>query len=116
MQIPTKTIETPIGKHKVEIKEWITGKDREYINEPMYTAVQTKPTVAGGKADVAFGNFDVNKYISESAHREIETFVVSVDGSKEKVLDAVLNMHESDTEFVKAEIGKTAKKNATPTT
>lgn len=113
---PTRIIETPVGKHKVEIKEWITGRDREYINEPMYTAVNTKPTVVAGKPDVSFGNFDVNKYLTESSHREIETFVVSVDGKKEKVLDAVLNMHEQDTEFVKAEIDKTSKKNATPNT
>lgn len=116
MQAPTKIIETPIGKHKVEIKDWITGKDREFINEPMYSAVNTKPQVIGGKPDVAFGNFDINKFITESGHREIETFVVSIDGKKEKILDAVLGMHEDDTAFIKAEIEKVSKKNVTQTT
>lgn len=114
MQTPTKTIECPISKAKIELKEWITGRDREYINEPLYGAVQTRPTMVGGKPDVAFGNIDVKSFVNESAHREIEKFVVSVNGSKEKILDTILNMHEDDTAFVKAEIDKVAKKNGTP--
>jgi hypothetical protein len=115
MQIPTKIIETPVGKHKVEIKEWITGRDREYINEPMYNAVQTKPRVIAGKPDVEFGKFDVQGFITESGHREIEKFVVSIDGNKEKVLEAVLDMHESDYEFIKDAIEAIGKKKETLT-
>ena len=116
MQTPIKTIETPVGKHKVEIKEWITGADREYINEPMYGAVNTKPQVIDGVADMQFGNFDIKGFVTESGHREITSFVVSVDGVKEKVLDLVLNMHESDTDFVKSEIEKISKKKDNTTT
>lgn len=116
MQAPTKTIETPRGKHKVEIKEWITGKDREYINEPMYSAVQTKTSNIGGKPDMQIGNIDIKSFITESGHREITTFVVSVDGVKEKVLEAVLGMHEDDTAFVKEQIEAVSKKKETPTT
>lgn len=125
MQTPTHTIETPIGKHKVELREWITGRQREYINEPLYSSVKAKPSVQNGKGDMQMGDFDVNNFITQSGHRELETFVVSVDGQKEVDLDGrrlkawefILDgMHEDDAEFVKNEIDKTAKKKGTPTT
>lgn len=125
MQTPTKTIETPIGKHKVEIREWITARQREFINEPLYTSVNVKPEVVGGKPDMKMGSVDVNKFITESAHRELETFVVSVEGLKELEVEGkkvpaweyVLDyMHEDDGEFIKAEIEKTSKKKETAST
>lgn len=116
MTTPTKTVITPIGKHKVEIKEWLTGREREFVNEPMFNAVKPKASMVGGKPDIDMGQFDVKGYMKESAHREIETFVVSVDGVKEKVLDLVLGMHEDDTEFVKTSIEAISKKKDTPTT
>lgn len=125
MQAPTRTIETPIGKHKVEIKDWITGRQREYINEPLYSSVKAKPQVVQGKPDMQMGEFDVNTFISESGHRELESFVVAVDGQKEMEFDGkqikawefVLDgMHENDGEFIKKEIENTAKKKETPTT
>lgn len=116
MQPQTRTIETPVGKHKVEIREWISGRQREYINEPMYSAVDTSTKVEGGKVNVGFPKVDVRQFITESEHREIETFVVSVDGKAEKVLDLVLDMNEEDTAFVKSEISKIAKKKGTQTT
>ena len=116
MQIPTKEIITPIQKRKVVIKEYITGRDREYINEPMYSAVETTPKIVGGKTNIEFPKVDVQKFITESQHREIEKFVVSVDGKTEKILDEVLDMHENDSAFVTSEINKISKKNVTPTT
>ena len=125
LQTPTKEIITPNGQHKVVIKEWITGEDREYINEPMYTSVdvqaQKQPGI-GPKTQTA--SMDVNKYITESDHRELEKFVVSVEGEKEIEFEgkkipawqAILKMHEEDTAFVKKEIAGTQKKKDTQTT
>lgn len=126
MQTPTRTIETPIGKHKVEIREWITTRKRQYINEPMYASVEAKPQVVGGQMkDINIGKFDINRFMVESETREIECFVVSVDGETELELDGkkvpafefVLDgMHEKDGEFIREEINKAAKKNETPST
>lgn len=117
--IPTKTIETPIGKHKVEIREWITTRMRESINEPLYSSVNVKPEVVGGKPDMKMGSVDVNKFMTESAHRELQAFIVSVEGLAELEVEGkkvpaweyVLDfMHEEDGEFIRAEIEKTSKK------
>lgn len=118
MQAPTREIETPIAKRKVVLKEWITGAQREYINAPLMNAVKTKPkfTPGSGQPDMEFGQLDIEAFLTESAHREISTFVVSVDEKTEDLLNEVLNMHEDDTEFIKEEINKVSKKKGTQST
>lgn len=103
----THKITTPIGSQEVEIKSWITGREAEYIDELAYEAIAVKADIAG-KADI--GNVDLKKIISETNHRKIETFVVSVAGSKENILNAVLDMHEDDTKFIVDSIDEQRKK------
>lgn len=103
----THKITTPVGKAEVEIKSWITGREAEYIDELMYEAVAVKADMTG-KADI--GSIDLKKIISETTHRKIETFVVSVAGSKENILNSVLDMHEDDYQFVVASIDEQRKK------
>ena len=93
----THKITTPNDKRIVEIKDWITGREAEHIDELMYEAVAVKADMAG-KADI--GNVDLKKMIAETNHRKIQTFVVSVDDVKEDVLNKVLDMHEDDTKFI----------------
>lgn len=103
----TTKITTPIGKAVVEIKSWITGKDAEYIDELMYEAVAVKADLTG-KTDI--GNLDLKKMISETNHRNIETFVVSIDGITDNILNAALAMHESDYQFILDSIDEQRKK------
>jgi hypothetical protein len=104
----THKITTPIGKAEVEIRDWITGRQAEYIDELMYEAIAVKADMAG-KTDI--GNIDLKKIISETNHRKIEVFVVSVNGNSEDVLtDVVLNMHEEDYQFILDSIDEQRKK------
>jgi hypothetical protein len=93
----THTITTPIGSQEVEFKDWITGREAEYIDELAYEAVSVKADATG---KTVIGSVDINKIVTETNHRKIEKFVISVSGSTENVLDAVLDMHEEDTQFV----------------
>ena len=104
---PNTKLTTPVGKAEVEIKSWITGREAEFIDELMYEAVAVKADMAG-KADI--GNVDLKKIIADTAHRKIETFVLSVGDSKEGILDAVLNMHEDDYKFILDSIDEQRKK------
>lgn len=92
----TKKITTPTGS-EVEIKEWITGREAEHIDELMYEAVAVKTDLTG-KTDIE--NVDLKKMIAETNHRKIETFVVSIDGAKDDLLNKVLDMPEDDTKFI----------------
>lgn len=111
---PKKTIETPFGKQKVEINEWITGKDREYINAPLMKAVDAKPKMQGVKVDFEMGKFDIEMFMTESDHREIEKYVASIDGKTEDIVATVLSMHEDDTQFIKDSIKEISKKKEKP--
>jgi hypothetical protein len=106
---PTREIETPVGKHKVLIKTWITGREREHIQEPIFGAINMTPRQVGANVNMEMQKMDMARMVSESGHRELSTFVVSVDGKSENVLDTILDMHEDDVAFIKAEIA--AKKN-----
>jgi hypothetical protein len=73
----------------------------------MYEAVAVKSDMAG-KADIS--NVDLKKIIADTAHRKIETFVLSVGDSKENILDTVLSMHEDDYKFILDSIDEQRKK------
>lgn len=103
----TTKITTPVGNQTIEIRSWITGRQAEYIDELTYEAVAVKANI-GGAADIE--KVDLKKIITESNHRKIETFVVSIDGVKDRVLDTVLDMHEEDTEFILSAIEEQRKK------
>lgn len=103
----TKKITTPIGSKEVEIKEWITGRESEYIDELQYEAIAVKADMTG-KADIS--KIDLKKIITETAHRKIETFVVSIAGSKENILETALNMPEEDYKFILDSIEEQRKK------
>ncbi len=104
----TKTIQitTPVNAHVVEIKEWITGRDVEHINGAFFEGTKVKPTAGGS---VEFGAIDLSKS-TEVTHRNIEAWIVSVDGVRESVLEDVLNMHKDDYAFIVASIDEMAKK------
>jgi hypothetical protein len=103
----THKITTPIGSEEVEIKSWITGREAEYIDELMYEAIAVKADMAG-KADI--GNIDLKKIISETNHRKIEIFVVSIGDNKENILNTILDMHEDDYKFILDSLDEQRKK------
>jgi len=101
MESPIKKIKAPVSKIDIEIKDWITGAESEYIDEVLLGAVKIKPDLVNKTASVS--DFDTNT-MKESAHREIETFVVAVNGKKENIVDEVCGLPEQDYEFVLSEI------------
>ena len=103
----TIKITTPIGAQEVELKAWITGRQAEHIDELMYEALAVRADMTG-KTDI--GSIDMKKMISETNHRKVETFVISIDGNTEDLLNKVLDMHEEDTKFVLDAIDEQRKK------
>jgi len=99
----TYTIKTKISGAEVVLRKWITGKQREEINAPLLSAVRVRANIGGGETEMSEGMAEA---IRQSEHREIEAFVVSVNGQTDNVVDAVLSLPEQDTEQIKAEIKK----------
>jgi len=100
MDRKTKTIITPVDGHEVVLNAWITGREQEYIEEPLMARMKMSM-----KRDVPeIEASDAVSALTEVKHRKIETIVVSVDGNKENVLDAVLDMKSADCNFVVAKV------------
>lgn len=103
----THKITTPNGSQEIEIKDWITGRQAEYIDELTYESMAVKADFTG---NAEMSNIDLKKIIAEVNHRTIETFVVSIDDVKDDLLNKVLDMHEDDTKFILDHIENQRKK------
>lgn len=108
MERETKTIETPISKTQVVIYTYLTGREFEYAQTPLLQAMSVRPE--GPNNSVKFGNVDVEK-VQEATHRLIEKHVVSVNGKSENVVDAILDLHNDDYQFLVEAIQDLSKKN-----
>lgn len=106
MDRETRVIETPVQKKKVTIYTYITGRELEYIQEPLLQAMN----VRNASKDVEINGLDISK-VRESTHRLIEKHVVSVDGNKDNVVDQILDMHQQDYQFVVDDLNGAVKKN-----
>lgn len=108
MEREQREIVTPIQKKKIKMYAYLTGRELEYVQEPLFQAMQVKSATVG--KDVELGGLDINK-MRESSHRLIEKYIISVDGNKDKVLDQVLDMRHEDYQSVLDELNKSIKKN-----
>lgn len=97
----TQIIDTPIGKHKIEIKSWITGKDRRILRSVYLNASEIE--ITGDQPEIKGLS---GKLIEEMENKAIEIVIVSIDEIKEGILDKILEMHEDDYEFVMKEINQ----------
>ncbi len=101
----TKIIETPVGKHKVEIKCWLTGADKRAIRN-----VYTSNVEIGIKENEPDIKNISGSIIDKAEDRAIETIVVSIDGVKENIIQTLLEMRSEDYDFVMDSINEITSK------
>jgi hypothetical protein len=104
---PTIELTLPFSGKVAVVKEWITGREKEYIERPSMQSVGMRPDIKGG---VEFSDINVEK-IEETTHRGIETIVVSIDGKEDNILETVLEMHVKDYNTIVAYCQEMIKKN-----
>ena len=94
-------ITTPINKVEVELKDWITGRDEQDIQRPI-TSVKLQIGIKGA----GVGEIDVGKAMEESKNIAVQKVVISADGKTGDILNAILDMHKQDYQFVMNEVDK----------
>lgn len=104
----TITIKTPITNTEVELYKWITGRKAEYIQEPILAAVKFDNLIPTTKNDMTINGIDAKTAIQETAHRKIESYVTRVGAEidPKNCLEMILDMPESDYNFINEEIQK----------
>lgn len=100
----TKEIITPIDKHKVVLKSYITGREKREMKNVYFEGVEFELEGAKPKTN----KMDMGKMTDKAENKAIEMVVVSVNGKME-VINTILDMKSKDTDFVIAEINKITK-------
>ena len=102
MERETREIITPVDKHKVVIKDWITGREKRELKKPFLDGMKFSISEGTPKAD------DVNagELMTKAENVAINLIVISVNGDNEKVLDKILDMKEKDFNFIVNEVNK----------
>ena len=77
----THTIETPVGKQKVVINDWMTGGEKRKMS-------------------------GMNE--SAAAVSLIESLVVSIDEKTDKIMETMDSMHGKDFDFILNDLGEVA--------
>ncbi len=103
---PTKELELPFTGGKVVVKEWITGREQQHIEQPTTESIKMKPDQTGR---MTFGDLDPGK-IEESTQRAISTIVVSLNGETEDLGNKILDLPVTDYNIIVAYIQETIKK------
>lgn len=83
MQRETQEIITPIGKNKVVLNQYITGKEKRSLRNIYF------------RTDIN----DTEKFNS-SQDEAVRMVVVSIDGKSDNVVDGVLSLNVKDNKFV----------------
>lgn len=105
MERETHEIVTPEEGIKVVLKSWITGREKRAINSVYLKSVN----ISANNPEGGEGDYEISgSVVQESQDAAINAIVDSVNGSKENVLDAILDMKAKDTEFVIEEVQKVA--------
>lgn len=95
MDRKTTKIKTPISNQEVEINEWLTGAEAEYVDQPIAEAF------AEARLKIMLDKpVDMKNSSAVDNRRTIEKFVVSIDGNKENILDRAASWNEVDYMFV----------------
>lgn len=108
MERETKEITTPIGNNKVVLKAWLTGRERREIRSVLLDNVNFS---AGSKGADQEGDLQPDyeikgSILEEAQNKAMETVVISIDGVAENIVDTLLDMRDTDFEFVSEEINK----------
>lgn len=107
MSRDTVTITTPVRKTEIVLNTYITGREFEYVQEPIMKAMDMKASANGVPQ---FGGLDISK-ITESNHRMLEKMLVSVGGVTENLVNSVLDLPHQDYQYVVDKVNEITKKN-----
>lgn len=100
-----KIIETPIAKDKIELKVWLTGGDRRAID----SILSDEMNISMSGPEMGVTGFK-GSVMSKMQDKTFETVIVSINDSKENIVQRVLDMRDEDFDFVVEEINKITKK------
>lgn len=95
----TLKFKTPIGNKEIEIKAWLTGQEQRTIRNPFFE-------------NASFGITGIEKFqfsselINKAQDLAFEIVVVSIDGTKDNIIQRILDMRAEDFDFIVKKINE----------
>lgn len=93
--------ETPIDRHKVKVKENLTGGDRREMNLSIFGNLEFD---IGVSENPITSQKITGEQLLKMTDKSIELVVLEVDGSKDNVLKRISDMDIRDYDFVVAKV------------
>lgn len=90
MERETKKITTPIGKQVVEMKTYLTGREKRAL-----TNIYLKGNLSFNLDDKDIKGFK-GDILEEAENFAWKTVIVSIDGKTENIVDTILDMRAED--------------------
>ena len=107
MERETKIIITPVGKHRIEVKSYLIGREKRAL-----TSVYLRGNLSYNIEDKDVKGIQGN-IVEEAENLAWRTIIVSIDGIKENdvvegkpfsTVEAILNMRAEDYSFIVKEV------------
>lgn len=111
MERETITIETPVDKHVVVLKAYVTGREQRSLSNILVKGMKNMKVSTAGQ-DINVPEVDTN-LLDQAEDEGWRIVIVSVDGHKDgedvggkpfSIVDAVLDMKIKDYEAVKTKV------------
>lgn len=102
MEREYKEIITPVSQQKIQLKAWLTGREKRAINSVLLSDMVFSTTAENEKSDYKL----TAKSLESMQDKKIETIIVSINGDTKDILNEVLEMRAEDFDFILDEINK----------
>ncbi len=99
---------TPIGKKKVLLKAWLTGREQRNIRSALLNGIKFSAN-PDDKVTPDY-NFDGDT-LNKMQDIGVENVVISIEGVTTDILENILDMNSEDSDFIMKEIDKITKTN-----
>jgi len=90
----TKVIITPAGKHEVEVKTYLTGREKRAL-----TNIYLKGNLSFNMEDKDVKGFQ-GDVIEQAENLAWQTVVVSINHKPENIIETILDMRAEDYQFI----------------
>jgi hypothetical protein len=90
----TKIITTPFGNHQVEIKTYLTGREKRAL-----TSVYLQGNLSFNTEDKDIKGFQ-SGILEQAENLAWQTVIVSINGKSENIIETILDMRAEDYQMV----------------
>ena len=103
MEREKREVVTPVGKVKVILKAWLTGRERREIRSVLLEEVKFGQTSEGETTP----EYNIQGSVLDKAQdKSFETVIISIGEKTDNIVDTVLDMRDEDFDFITKEIDK----------